>query len=112
MPEALSTSARPGAILIATVVSIVAIAGLVTTTRPSTAGALSLQDQAAYEIGLMAYDTCNPDVNHVITSDVDWNACCTSQCFTPCLKSGIQDCLETCKTICSERPVYRAGGSR
>lgn len=99
-------------LLIAASVAILAIAGLIIVPGTSYSGAITLQDQAGYEIALQAFNRCDPNANPFIESDRAREACCSQSCFSPCLTSGIEDCDTTCKTVCLDKPAYRAGGSR
>lgn len=97
--------------MIATMVAVLAIAGMITQTGGDAVGAITLQDQAIYDISTIAYNRCDPETNPFIESPIQRLNCCTGQCFTPCVSSGIQDCLQICKTVCQGTPLYRAGGS-
>lgn len=99
-------------LLIAASVAILAIAGLIIAPGSRYSGAITLQDQAGYEIAMQAYNRCSPESNPFIDGERAQSNCCSQACFSPCLTSGIEDCDATCKTVCMGKPIYRAGGQK
>lgn len=96
-------------ITILAVVTAVAVVGLIMPTGTSIVGALTLQEQAGYEIAMTAYNQCSPELNPFVDSDQARENCCSQACLTPCLTSGIQDCASVCRRVCMGKPIYQGG---
>lgn len=95
-------------LLIAASVAILSIAGLVAVPGTNYSGAITLQDQAGYEIAMQAYNRCDPSYNPFIEDDKSREICCNQACFPSCLTSGIPECSESCKLLCMGKPIYKA----
>lgn len=106
-----TTNASSPSLPVILAIALIGVGSLLIAGKGQVSGAITMPDQALYEMGLSAYDKCDPQINPFVENPRQRAGCCAQTCFAPCISSGIPDCDQGCKIVCLGRPIYSPGGT-